>query len=91
MDIVFTIFFIIALIACVIIIVDYMIFRQKITLLREGMTGIQIQNITGKKLIIFSVENNGTVYRARISSMLTIFSYRLTFVDGKLISWQRGK
>ena len=89
MDVVFTIFFMLCLIIFIILIIDNVIFRSKTSMIETGMTGKEIQERTGLKVIIVSVQGN--VYYARIQSKLTLFSYRLAFSNGRLVSKQRGR
>lgn len=86
-EIVFSILSILSLIFCITVMVDMTVFNQKVKEIRKGMTGKQIQNLTGLKLKILKVEAN--VYYAQVTSVLTMFRYRLVFCNGKLINKQR--
>lgn len=84
MEIVFGIISVLALVFCIIIVLDRALFMYKIKKIKNGMTGRQIENETNLRLRIFKIEGNS--YNAQVISMLTIFKYRLTFFEGKLIS-----
>ena len=87
MEILFSILAVGALIFCVVMIVDKTVFDKKIKEIGLGLTGKEIQDMTGKKLKIVKVEGNS--YQAIVMSTLTIFKYRLVFFEGKLISKQK--
>ena len=59
---------------------------NKVNSIITGMTGRQIEKITGLKVYILDVSDGGKTYYATIRSRLTIFKYRLVFFEGKLLS-----
>lgn len=87
LEITFSIISVLSLIICLAIMIDRTLFMSKIRDVRSGMTGKQIQNLTGLKIKVIKVD--GTVYYAIVSSYMTIFRYRLVFCNGKLINKQR--
>ena len=52
---------------------------------------MDVQNITGLKVIITSVNKEDNIYYARVSSLLTIFNCRLMFLNGRLIEVKKGR
>ena len=86
-ELVFSIISILSLVFCILVMTDMIIFLQKVKEIKTGMTGKEIQRITGLKLKIIRIESN--VYYAQIISHFTMFKYRLVFCNGKLISKQR--
>ena len=87
-EIIFSIFSIASLLFFTLVVIDRVIFENKLKTVAEGMTGAQIQESSGLKLEILKV--SGNTYYARIQSRLTIFKCRLIFLNGKLVSKQRG-
>lgn len=86
-EIFFAVVSVLSLVFCTAVIIDKAIFTQKVRDIMTGMTGRQIQELTGLKLQITKV--SGNVFYARVSSGLSVFKYRLAFCNGKLISKQR--
>lgn len=86
MEIFFAIIAMLALGFCIIVIIDRAIFNYKVNTIITGMTGRQIENLTGLKVYILDVSDGGKTYYATIRSKLTIFRYRLVFFEGKLLS-----
>lgn len=86
-EVFFAIVSILSLLFCSAVIIDKTVFTQKVREISAGMTGREIQNITGLKVKITEVKGN--VFYARINSTLSLFRYRLAFCNGKLVSKQR--
>ena len=87
MEIFFSIVAVLSLIFCSVIIIDKTIFDKRIRDIENGMTGKEVEKVTGRKLQIIKIEKD--TYYARLTSILTIFKYRLVFFNGRLISKQR--
>lgn len=87
MEIFFSIVAVLSLIFCSVIIIDKTIFDKRIRDIENGMTGKEVEKVTGRKLQIIKIERD--TYYARLTSILTIFKYRLVFFNGRLISKQR--
>lgn len=87
MEIFFSILAVLSLIFCSVIIIDRTIFDKRIRDIENGMTGKEVEKVTGRKLQIIKIEKD--TYYARLTSILTIFKYRLVFFNGRLISKQR--
>ena len=87
MEIFFSIVAVLSLLFCSVVIIDRTIFEKKIKDIQTGMTGKEVEEVTGRKLQILKVER--TTYYARLTSALTIFRYRLVFFNGRLISKTR--
>ena len=87
MEIFFSIVAVLSLIFCSVIIIDRTIFDKRIRDIENGMTGKEVEKVTGRKLQIIKLEKD--TYYARLTSILTIFKYRLVFFNGRLISKQR--
>lgn len=87
MEIFFSIVAVLSLIFCSVIIIDRTIFDKRIRDIENGMTGKEVEKVTGRKLQIIKIEKD--TYYARLTSILTIFKYRLVFFNGRLISKQR--
>ena len=85
MEIAFGIISAIALVVCIVIIVDKAIFKRKVRLIEIGNTGAEIKENTKLRFIIKKVIANGS-YEAEVYSKLTIFKMRLIFSNGHLIS-----
>lgn len=86
MEIFFGVLSLLALVFCILIIVDRTLFIKKVKSIRTGWTGQDIQNETGLKLKITNIVNKGTAsYEAKVFSLLTLFSYTLIFNNGRLI------
>lgn len=87
MEIFFSIVAILSLLFCSVVIIDRTIFDKKIREIETGMTGKDVERVTGRKLQIIKIEKNA--YYARLTSTLTIFKYRLVFYNGTLVSKTR--
>jgi hypothetical protein len=87
MEIFFSIVAILSLVFCTLVIIDKTIFDSKIREIDNGMTGKEVQNVSGKKLEIIKIDGN--TYYARIKSSMKFYRYRLVFFNGRLISKQR--
>ena len=87
MEIFFSIVAVLSLVFCSVIIIDKTIFDKRIRDIENGMTGKEVEKVTGRKLQIIKIEKD--TYYARLTSILTIFKYRLVFFNGRLISKQR--
>lgn len=84
MEIFFSIVSLASLVFCTLIIVDRVVFMQALKMVSVGMTGQEIQEISGLKVMILRV--SGNTYYGRVQSKLSIFKYRLVFLNGKLVS-----
>lgn len=84
MELFFGIVSILSMLFAAVVLVDKTIFTYHIRQATRGMTGKQIQEITGLKLKIYKVD--GKTYYALVHSTLTMFKYRLVFYEGKLLS-----
>lgn len=87
MEIFFCILAVLSLIFCSVVVVDKTIFDLNMRKIDPGMTGKEIERETGRKVTIVSIEKDR--FYARIVSPLTLFRYRLIFINGKLVSKQR--
>lgn len=87
MEIFFSIIAVLSLIFCSVVVIDKTIFDKRIKDIETGMTGKEVEKVTGRKLEILKLEKD--TYYARLTSILTIFRYRLVFFNGRLISKHR--
>lgn len=87
LEIFFAVVSVIAFGLCITVMIDMILFFQKMKDVKTGMTGKQIQNVTGYKLQILKIDD--AVYYARVTSKLKMFKFRLVFCNGKLINKQR--
>ena len=84
MEIFFSIVSLASLVFCTGIITDRVIFMNSMKMISVGMTGQEIQEISGLKITIIKI--SGKTYYGQVQSKLSIFKYRLVFLNGKLIS-----
>jgi len=83
--VVFAVLTVISLIVCTGIIIDRVLFSKNIKKIDYGMTGREIEALTGLKLHIINLSVvNTNDYEAIVTSKATIFKYTLIFKDGKL-------
>jgi len=86
LEIIFSILSVASLVFCALIVVDRTIFQGKVRLISIGMTGKEIEELTGFKLTILEIGR--TSYSAQVRSMLTIFKCKLVFHNGRLVNKQ---
>lgn len=84
MEIFFSIVSILSLAFCTLVIIDRIVFMQSMKAIDRGMTGKEIQEMSGLKIEIVKV--SGNTYYGIVKSKMTIFKYKLMFLDGKLVS-----
>jgi hypothetical protein len=79
----FSILAALAIIFAAVVIFDRVFFKKKTKSVRVGMTGMEIQELTGLKLKIKEIKPGGQ-YSAEVRSLLKFFKIRYNFEKGRL-------
>lgn len=88
MEMFVSIVMIILMIAAAVLMVDYFLFNRRMSMVKKGMTGNDVQNSTTLK--IRNIVVDGEYFYAKVYSKTTLFARILIFKDGRYVDSRKA-
>lgn len=80
----------ILIVVLTIVIMEKIFFSRRMKRIQPGMTGKDIEHVTGYKLRVMDVDPMKNTFTARVRSPLRLFSYNLYFRNGRYSRRERN-